>query len=839
LADSTKAINDEMADLSSITGKTADDFEKGGKSMLDSVSDLPGALGNAGSGVQGLSRNFKALLANPVVLTIGLIVGGLAALFTAFTKTERGTQLITKATGFLNGLWSETIGVVDSLAGFIEKVFTDPKQALEDFGGLLQRQIMNRFLAILDIAGAVGKAFKSLWERDLQGIKDAANDAGTALIQLTTGLDAEAQTEFADAIKETTENVKNQIKGFVDLAAAKRSIAAANRELTKQAENLRTEEELLLQVADDSTKSFKAQEDAAEKAAKKIQERAKLEIQVAKNNLGLLNTEIDLRKSNGEQVDALLDQQVQAYRDVANAERELSLAVADNEKTRAQLKQDRLERDLDILLDGFENQRSINDRIIKDDTRTFEERQKLQDETVKLSNDSFDKQVETIQKFTGISVDANDLINESDAVVLNQKIRNLGLSEIIEGRLLEVIRDRKTALLDLAEATQELDKAQSESSAKALEQARKLDQSKFEQFQEYQESEFALLESTEREKTEFQLNQEKARLQKMLDLNKKYGGDLTDIQIDTINNQIAAIGNELSKLDEGENKDIYDLFGLKLSDEKKEGIKSSFEFAKDQLFEFAATNKEIKNQNVEQANQEVNASEQALQREIQNRRDGFASNVEDAQKRLALDKDTQKKALDERAKAQRQEILLQSAAQVGNLVTASTKIWSQLGFPAAIPAVGVMWGSFLASKLRAVQLTKKQFAEGGLVEVAGGSHASGNDTPLGFEVGGKQAYAEKGEFHMVLKKARSKQYKSLMPEIFKSLDRGTFETDFMKMNHSATDIPIFNHVSATTDMSKTESELTRIRKQGEQSEQYINGVRIIKRGNHTIRIHGS
>jgi len=839
LAESTKAITDEMSDLSAITGKTSEDFEKGGKSMLDSISDLPGALGDAGSGVQGLSRNFKALLANPVVLTLGLIVGGLAALFTAFTKTERGTKIITKATGLLNGIWSETIGVVDSLAGFIEKVFTDPRQALEDFGNLLQRQITNRFLAILDIAGAVGKGLKALWERDLQGVKDAASDAGTALIQFTTGLDSDAQTEFSEALKETTANVEKQIKGFVDLATAKRSVAAANRTLTKQAEDLRTEEELLLQVADDSTKSFKAQEEAAEAAAKKIQERAKLEIQIAKNNLGLINTEIDLRKANGEQIDALLDQQVQAYRDVANAERELSLATAENEKTRAQLKQDRLERDLDILLDGFENQRSINDRIIKDDSRTFEERQKLQDETVRLSNDSFDKQIETIQKFTGANVDANDLINESDAVVLNQKIRNLGLSEIIEGRLLEIVRDRKTALLDLNETQKGLDAGRAKASEKELEIARKLEEDKFKQQQEFQQSEFDLQENTERDKTRFRIKAEIDRLKKVLEINKKFAGDLTQLQKDTLNNQIQALQNELTDLNQAKDQDIYSVFGLNLSDEKKEAIKNSFEFAKGQLFEFAATRTEIANQNVEQANQEVNAAEQALQREIQNRRDGFASNVEAAQQQLALEKETQKKALDERAKAQRQEILLQSAAQAANLVTASTKIWGQLGFPAAIPAVGIMWGSFLASKIRAVQLTKKQFAEGGLVEVAGGSHASGNDTPLGFEVGGKQAYAERGEFHMILKKARSRQYKTLMPEIFKSLDRGTFETDFMNMNHSTTGIPIFGQVS-TTDMSKTETELTRIRKQGEQKEQVLaDGTRIIKRGNHTIRIHGS
>ena len=50
------------------------------------------------------------------------------------------------------------------------------------------------------------------------------------------------------------------------------------------------------------------------------------------------------------------------------------------------------------------------------------------------------------------------MIKESDATVLNEKIRNLELSEIIEGRLLEIIRDRKTAEQDFADTKKDLDK---------------------------------------------------------------------------------------------------------------------------------------------------------------------------------------------------------------------------------------------------------------------------------------------------------------------------------------------------------------------------------------------
>ncbi len=56
----------------------------------ESFGALPGPLGRAGGAVQGLSTAFKALLANPVVLIIGAIVGALTGLIKIFKTTDKG-----------------------------------------------------------------------------------------------------------------------------------------------------------------------------------------------------------------------------------------------------------------------------------------------------------------------------------------------------------------------------------------------------------------------------------------------------------------------------------------------------------------------------------------------------------------------------------------------------------------------------------------------------------------------------------------------------------------------------------------------------------------------------
>lgn len=883
--ETTNELAKELETLGAITGKTSKDFdemEESNESLLDSVSELPGALGDAGSGIKGLGTKFKALLANPVVLVIGLIVAGLFALFNAFKQSEKGVQFMTKATGVINAIWSQTIGIVDSLVEAVTFLFENPQQAIKDFGQLILDNIVNRFAAVVRFAGIVGDAIGKLLRRDFEGLKDSAKDAASALVQFATGLDAEQQENFAEKIKETAKQVTNQTNAFIALEVAKRAIATSNREVSKSIERLITQEQLLLSIADDNTKSFKVREDAAEEARKKTEARSKKEIQLAKNNLSLVNRELDLRIANGEAVDGLLDQQLTAYQALAAAEREFTLAVRDNEKTRDELKQDRLERDLDILIDGFDNQKTINEKIIADDNKTFENRKQLLEETVQLSDDSFQKQIETIQQFTGVTLDANALIQESDAIILNQKIRSLGLSEIIEGRLLEIIRDRKSANQDLAESERDLassgrsdllarlslqqglaeaefelvrrtevEKSEFEVELKrqTLERIRQLNEQfedilppintqqleadiktlesnifdirresaivLFEQQQELAQSEFDLTKSTEKEKTDFRLNAERDRLLKILELNEKFGSDLTDLQLEIIKNQVKAIQQELEGVGRGFN--IFELFGLNLDDEQQQAISDSFEFAKGQVFDFAATRTKAAEQGVQDSNNTVQAAQNVLQTEIANREAGFASEVETAQRQLDLAKNNQKEALREREKAQKAELALQTIEQSANLITASSKIWATLGFPFAIPAIALMWGSFISAKATAFKLAKSPRAKGGLDIIGGGSHASGNDTPLGYSDSKGAVYAERGEAHLVLRKSRASQYKNVLPALYRSLNNGTFMTEFSNQMSYSNDIPVFNNMDATiVDMSGTEQRLDDLKAQGEE-----------------------
>ena len=811
-----KTLDEKYANLSKQTGATRKDLDKFGESqdsLLDSASEMPGALGGAANGVKRLGKQFTKLLRNPVVAVIAAIVAALAVLAGAFTKSESGANKLAYVSGVLKGLFSELIGLSTKVADAITGAFKNPLKTVKGFGKALKDNVVGFF-------------------KDPKGTIKG----------------------FGDNIKETFDDVKKSVTETADkfgkLGVAQRKIRAINAELVKSASDLTTEQEKYLRIADDATLSTNRRQEALKQSQEISKQLAANELAQTRNTLSVLNKEIALRKANNEDVLALTEQQAQAYEALGTARRNAANVGYEAERKTRELTEEELERELDFLLDITDKKLQANRDLLSDEDISFSERRKILEDTKELTEKSVRDQIAVIQSFTDEKINADELINESDAKVVSEKVKNLNLSDKISGRLLEIIRDRIDSNADLLSSEKELTKAEKESIKEAekasLEKKKQAYENELELFdlnQQLQLSEFDLLNKSEKEKNKFILEQEKERIKKILGLNKLLYKTLSDTEISINENILKKLEADIAKLDadieKGDKKTIWDLIGLgddENDESKREQLKKSLDFAKNQIFEYAAARTAAAQQAVNDANTEVQSAENAVQAEIANRNAGYANNVETAQKELAAAKENQKKALEERRKAQRAELALQSVEQASNLVTASAKIWKDLSFPAALPAIGIMWGSFIAAKIRAAQLTKKKFAKGGLEIIGGGSHASGNDTYLGFQSEGKAAYGERGEAHMILNKKRTAQYKNVLPTIFNSLDQGNFDKIF-NAHDSAIKADIKYNNSLSTD--KMENELMRIRKQGEISYYNDNGVTVRRYRNKTTRIHGS
>lgn len=367
----------------------------------------------------------------------------------------------------------------------------------------------------------------------------------------------------------------------------------------------------------------------------------------------------------------------------------------------------------------------------------------------------------------------------------------------------------------------------------------KLQLARFDAIKNLEQSEFDLLRNSEDRKTRFRLNAEKERLQKILALNQQMGNKLTDVEVATIQNTISKIDQEISKNKSDERgRDIYGLFGLNLDDDAKEAISESVGFAMEQMSSFLDAKVAMADVAVAAADKEVDASQRRLDAELEARANGYANDVVMAQKELDNDRKAQDKANKDKAKAVKQQQALDTISQTSSLITASAGIWASLssipiiGTGLAIAALGLMWGSFAASKIMARQVTKGEtetYGDGTLEFLGGGSHQSGNDVDLGKRRNGTRRRAEGGEAFAVINKMGTRRFRRFIPDVINSLNNGTFANKYLKSYDGADGLSLNINGGDSPDMKQIKGDVADIKEQGKR--------RYYSDGNGTVEVY--
>lgn len=614
-------------------------------------------------------------------------------------------------------------------------------------------------------------------------------------VDLDGKIDKVKVDEAIEAVQGQIDNTGRAVDIAVNLKTegadldAERKILAAQR-LQENRDAAKAETDILRKAEDARIALIKNTFDQQRAQRQAANARAIADIQLQ------LRTETNLtvkaRKALNDQIVLLREQLAVDMIDIANQQRA------------AELSAQRATQDAQIALmaEGAEKQREQlrveYERQIQDiNTRLETERGLTETQVAELLN----QQLLLQQQYAKSLGELNDQITidqmqaAADRTQLQLDAAREGSQEEINLRIQLLQQQRAIELAQNRQLAEDVRQSEADINAKydaeVLKQTTELNRQRalmlFDQTQALEASEFDLIRNSEERKTRFRLAQEKARLQKILELNKAAGVKMTDAEVKTIENTIAKIDQEIekSKGDERGN-DIYGLFGLNLDDDQKEAISTSVSFAIEQLNSFLDAKVQAADAAVSAADKEVDASQRRLDAELEARANGYANNVAMAQKELDQAKKNQEKALKEQQKAQKAQQAIQTIQQIGNLVTASALIWSQLGFPFAIPAIAIMWGSFAAAKIKAAQLSKSANAGGsesygdGTVEMlAGGSHQSGDDVDLGTKPDGTRRRAEGGEFFAVINKRNSRRFRRIIPDVINSLNRGTFAQKYL------------------------------------------------------------
>lgn len=467
------------------------------------------------------------------------------------------------------------------------------------------------------------------------------------------------------------------------------------------------------------------------------------------------------------------------------------------------------------LINKYKNDKDLTEQSRENINQIILNKQKkLQQDLEALDAQQQQRDLETEQATIQLRLDAVQQGTAEENSLRIQLLENARKQELLANSQLIESQKQDEAAINAKYDRQILQQDQTYQSERAM--------LLFDQQQALNQSEFDLLKTTEEEKTRYKLQAEKERLQKILELAQSGGQQLSDIEIKTIQNTIKKIDQEIEHVSKGAgNKDIYDLVGLRLNDEQKQAIDESVGFSIQQLQSILAAQVQLKEQALQNAQEEVDAAQSKVDKEIEARNNGYANDVATAQKELELTKQREQKALKEKQKAQKQQQALDTLTQTSSLITASANIWSSLssipivGPALAVAAIATMWASFAAARIKAKEITKTEdaeYGEGGMEFLDGGSHQSGNDVDLGTMPDGRRRRAEGGEAFAIINKTSTRKYRKVLPGIIKSINNGTFEKKYL--NAFGTNGVAINVNGTTFDSRELEKDVREIKEQG-------------------------
>ena len=640
-------------------------------------------------------------------------------------------------------------------------------------------------------------------DKAIDAVQGQIDNYGRA-VEISTTL----RTEGADIAKERA----------VELAQRRQ---AAQQAAKTETDILRKSNDVRITLIKDSyTRERITQKLAAQRQIEDIQTRLKTESNLTKK----------ARKALNDQIKAIEIKLQRDLVDIQNKYSALNTAVLrETEDIQIALMAEGAEKQREQLRVSYQRQMNdITTALANERDLTVKQREEMYKQYLLLA-DQYAKEMGELN--AQIAID--QMNRDADAIQLRLDAVREGSQEEIDLQIELLKKQRDIELAENAQMAADVRQSEADINRKwdaiILRQTTEMTQQRglmlLDMQQELAASEFDLLNKNERQKTQFQLQMERERLQKILELNKTAGVKLTAEQVATIQNQIAAI-DKVSKKTPFNN--LYEVLGIGLDSDQQSALNEAIGATVEAINGVIDAWLQEAEAAVTAANARVEAAQSALDAEIEDSNNGYANNVVQAQKELELEKQQQQKAIEEKQKAQKAQLAIDTITQASSLITASANIWSSLsGIPVvgvglAVAALATMWGSFLASKAKAAQVTKESYGDGTVELLQGGSHASGNDIDLGMTKDGKNRRAEGGEYFAIINKRNSRRFGSIIPDVINSFNDGTFADKYQRANSDMAGVALAMVGSNGTDVSALERGVDAIRKQGERT-RFVDG----------------
>ncbi|MCH9716062.1 MAG: hypothetical protein K0U52_03130, partial [Gammaproteobacteria bacterium] len=422
--ENTDLGSEQWNDLAKDLGKAEDALEKTGQAITETknaqkglgsqLAGAPGIVGQVVKSVQGLGMAFKALLANPVVLVISLIVGALAGLFKAFTSTKAGGELLDRVMTGIGTALDVLRDRVVKVGGAIIKFFSgDFSGAFEDVKG-----------AVSGIGDEIAREVQVAMEakKMLQEVEDATRKLNVERAQQNS------------LISEAKQKINDENLSYEEREAALEEVRVAEIALSKQEEQLAKDRlaalEALAALSDSNKETLDEIAQAQIAVANAVQATADKQKEIADQQKGLRDRRRAERKAAAAERQRQIEEAAAALQSFYDLEAQLETQSITDEEERAkaslEIAKEKSLRDIENMKITEEQKQRLR-TLTEDDTQrqldeitaTYQEKRDTENEA-KIEKDRADKLAEL-----DTYIELENMKRDHDGVLREEELENL------------------------------------------------------------------------------------------------------------------------------------------------------------------------------------------------------------------------------------------------------------------------------------------------------------------------------------------------------------------------------------------------------------------------------
>ncbi len=272
-------------------------IREGLNTVKTSLTGTAGGFKAATASSNIFSRSLAVLKTALIATGIGALIVALGSLVSYFTKTQRGADFVSQTMKAIGAVTNVLVDRFSALGEIIFNAFKNPKEAVSDLWEAIKTNIVNRFTGLIDLFQAVGNGLESLWKRDMEGLKNAATEAGAAMLQITTGLDESQQKRIAAGINGIVKEIKEETKAAIELEKARQALEKREIALIETEARYRKEIAALRLEERDHTKAAEERLTANRKANELVIELENQRKAIQAERIRITQQELELSES--------------------------------------------------------------------------------------------------------------------------------------------------------------------------------------------------------------------------------------------------------------------------------------------------------------------------------------------------------------------------------------------------------------------------------------------------------------------------------------------------------------------------------------------------------------